>query len=147
MDNSSLLKEENNPIKSRTYVVLMVLNATLGSFYFGYEMAVLNTSEDKLTAHFKWDKHDKDLYIPWIVSIISISALFGALLAGPLSKLGRRVAIILTDVFSILAIGVCLLSFYNINVWVLLLGRLLCGISVGLNSALVPLYIREISPI
>jgi len=33
------------------------------------------------------------------------------------------------------------------NLPVLLIGRLVCGLSVGLNSAIVPLFINEVSPI
>lgn len=33
------------------------------------------------------------------------------------------------------------------NIWVIIVGRFLCGIVAGLNTALVPLYIREFSPL
>lgn len=90
----------------------MVFNATWGSFYFGYQMAVLNTAEDKVATHFKWDKNDKDFYIPICVTLIPLSALVGALLGGPISKFGRRTAFLVTDVLSIVGILVILLSFY-----------------------------------
>jgi MFS family permease len=32
------------------------------------------------------------------------------------------------------------------NIYLLIAGRAICGFAVGLNSALVPLYINEISP-
>ena len=49
---------------------------------------------------------------------------------------------IITDIFGI--IGTLLFVFPNI--WVGILARFICGISVGLNSAIVLLYVKEISP-
>ena len=40
--------------------------------------------------------------------------------------------------------GTILFIVPNINVGIA--GRFICGISVGLNSVIVPLYVREISP-
>lgn len=48
-----------------------------------------------------------------------------------------------TDVIGIVG---CLLIFAN-NYWVTTwVSRLICGFAVGTNSAIVPMYINEISP-
>jgi len=41
-------------IKSTCYIYLAALNATIGgAIFFGYNLTVLNTMEDKLATHFK----------------------------------------------------------------------------------------------
>ena len=82
-----------------------------------------------------------------MTSIVPFVALVGALIGGPLAKLGRKIALIATDVFSIIGVITCVcgLHFKSINAF--LIGRIICGINVGLNSTLVPLYIKEISPV
>ena len=68
-------------------------------------------------------------------------------MAGPLSTLGRRLSLIIVDLISIFGLIICLLSVYSINVWFLIIGRIICGISSGFNTTLVPLYIKEVSPV
>ena len=63
-----------------------------------------------------------------------------------MSKMGRRKAMILTDIISIIGMGFCALSIHNTSVIWFLIGRMICGITTGLNTTLVPLYNREYSP-
>ena len=67
----------------------------------------------------------------------------GALLSGLLcSKLGRRNSLIITDILTIISCIPLLIS----NTILIFIGRFLYGITAGLNSAIVPLYVREMSP-
>lgn len=50
--------------------------------------------------------------------------------------------IIIIDIVSIGALFLCAIS----NVWVIILARFINGITVGINSALVPIFINEVSP-
>jgi len=125
----------------------MALNSCLGTFFYGYQMTVLNTMADKFATHMRWSDEDKDYYIPIATSILPATALFGTLLGGVLAKCGRNFALILVDIVSIIGIFVCMCSVYDTNVYVLFAGRILCGLTTGLNSVLVSLYIKEISPV
>ena len=126
---------------------MMALNACWGAFFFGYQMTVLNTMTDKLQAHMGWSDDDKDQYIPIATSLVPGVALIGSLLGGIVCKWGRNFALILVDIVSIIGVFICMLSVYDTNVWVLYVGRAICGLTTGLNSMLVPLYIKEISPV
>jgi len=55
---------------------------------------VLNTSTDKITEHFNWDDSEKNQYIPLNTSLLPVGCLVGALFGGPLSKYGRKTAMI-----------------------------------------------------
>jgi len=120
---------------------MMVINASLGAIFFGYVMGIFNVASDFLTIVVFPGISDTLLYL--ITSAIPLGAGLGAWTAGSLaSKYGRRNAMIITDLITIIAVG---LKFVN-NEYALLVGRLICGYCVGLNSTLVPLYIAEVSP-
>ena len=126
---------------------MLVFNATMGAFYFGYVYSIINTSADKLSAHFQWKGDEKDKIISIITSLTPTAALFGALIAAPIAKIGRRKAMIIADIIGIIGLLVCLYSIYIKSLYTLFIGRVICGLIVGCNSALTPLYIKEISPV
>ena len=82
----------------------------MGSFFFGYELSVLNTSQTKMATHFGWDPTQETLYSSWINGLIPIGGLFGALLAGQLAKMGRRFAMFVIDYCSIVGVFICLFA-------------------------------------
>lgn len=72
-----------------------------------------------------------------------VGAIIGAFSGGIMaSKLGRRKTFILADIIGMIG---CTIWVFQGNA-PLLLGRLIGGVAVGINSAIVPLYINEISP-
>jgi SP family galactose:H+ symporter-like MFS transporter len=79
-----------------------------------------------------------------VVSIILIGGLVGALFAGSLAdKIGRKRTIALTS--SLFIFGAAIISLSN-SYEVLLLGRFISGIGVGIISLCAPLYLAEVSP-
>lgn len=123
----------------------MVLNATLGMFQFGYILTILNT----LMLYFQKDVYnftaeEKDRYSSLLNSVVNVGAVVGALTAGPVAKkFGRRTAMLFIDIIVILASFLTLF----VSVPLFIVGRVIGGYCVGFNSALVPLYINEITPL
>ncbi|KAG4922969.1 hypothetical protein JHK86_051782 [Glycine max] len=120
--------------------------ACLGAMLFGYHLGVVNGSLEYLA---------KDLGITqntviqgWIVSALLAGATVGSFTGGALAdKFGR------TRTFQLDAIPLAIGGFlWSVNrPWVeecsnMIIGRLLAGIGIGVTSAIVPLYISEISP-
>lgn len=69
-------------------------------------------------------------------------AILGSLIGGSLStKIGKRWTFIFTDGLGI--IGCFIWIFKGSNIFI---GRFICGISVGMNAAVVPVFIHEMSP-
>ena len=64
-----------------------------------------------------------------------------------MAKLGRRTAMIIIDAIAILGVLICLFSIFQKSIFILYVGRFICGLMVGANSSLVPLYIKEVSPL
>ena len=80
----------------------------------------------------------------WVTSILTVGALFGALVAGVLSdRIGRKAVLAGTDFFFILGAVVQAASF---NLPAFYAGRFLMGLGVGSAAGIVPLYIGELAP-
>lgn len=63
--------------------------------------------------------------------------------SGLADTFGRRKALIFSALPMLIG---CLLSATAGNLWGMVAGRIAVGVGIGLSSALVPLYISEISP-
>ncbi|XP_004492955.1 plastidic glucose transporter 4-like [Cicer arietinum] len=116
--------------------------ACLGAFLFGYHLGVVNGALEYLA---------KDLGIAqntvlqgWIVSTLLAGATVGSFTGGALAdKFGR------TRTFQLDAIPLAVGGFLCAtaqSVQTMIIGRTLAGIGIGVASAIVPLYISEISP-
>lgn len=88
-----------------------------------------------------------------IVSLTSLGAAFGSLFSGVVSDyLGRKKVILVADIF--LTVGALMQAFCPSdklgiepnNILVLMVGRIVVGIGVGIAAMIVPIYIAEISP-
>ena len=79
------------------------------------------------------------------MSLALVGAAIGALFAGVLSdKIGRKKVILLAD--AIFSAGALTMAFAP-QIWVLMLGRVIIGLGVGIASQAVPLYLSEVSPV
>ncbi|XP_028785529.1 plastidic glucose transporter 4-like [Neltuma alba] len=128
--------------KSSGTVLPYVGVACLGAMLFGYHLGVVNGALEYLA---------KDLGIAentalqgWIVSTLLAGATVGSFTGGTLAdKFGR------TRTFQLDAIPLTIGAFLCAtaqSVQTMIIGRLLAGIGIGVTSAIVPLYISEISP-
>ncbi|KAJ9540935.1 hypothetical protein OSB04_027441 [Centaurea solstitialis] len=152
--------------KSAGSVLPYVGVASLGAILFGYHLGVVNGALEYLA---------KDLGIAenavlqgimaapgWVVSSLLAGATVGSFTGGSLADQFGRTKTFLLDSIP-LAIGAFLWAMKDIvfidapnmssffsatatNVQTMIVGRLLAGIGIGISSAVVPLYISEISP-
>lgn len=129
--------------KSFFYVFSVVFNAALGTFFFGYMIGVFNPTQTCVEIVNGWNESEKKVYDGVVTALMPVGAIIGAFIGGILgSKIGRRWTFILADIIGIVGCVIWIFSGFP-----LFLGRFIGGISVGINSAVVPLYINEISPI
>ncbi|GKV16781.1 hypothetical protein SLEP1_g27373 [Rubroshorea leprosula] len=136
------VKSLNPKVKSSGTVLPFVGVACLGAILFGYHLGVVNGALEYLA---------KDLGIAentvlqgWVVSTLLAGATVGSFTGGALAdKFGR------TRTFQLDAIPLVIGAFLCAtaqSVQTMIIGRLLAGIGIGISSAIVPLYISEISP-
>jgi sugar porter (SP) family MFS transporter len=122
------------------YVYRICLVATLGGLLFGYDTAVISGANNALQAHFRLS----DIYLGWVVGSALLGCCAGVLIAGKLTDLiGRRAVLALSAVLFLVSALICAITVTPTE---LVCARILGGIGVGMASLLSPLYIAELSP-
>ncbi|GAB4816004.1 hypothetical protein N2152v2_003050 [Parachlorella kessleri] len=136
-----------SPGASRALLVLTAV-AGIGGFLFGYDTGVISGAlpyvRDDLLRQHAGDAARLAWLQEVIVSAAIVAAGVGSALGGALSDVaGRKRALLLADVlFTLGALGMGLAW----DVGVLIAGRALVGLGVGLASVTVPVYIAECAP-
>ena len=127
-------------------------------FQFGFNSSSLNTPQTKVEQFINetfMERYDSELssdsistYFSIAVSMFLVGGLIGALSGGWVAeKFGRKRGLLYTQVFSLLG-AILMGSCKAANSYeILVLGRILVGISAGLFTGLSPLYVAEIAPI
>ena len=146
------------PVTLKTY--LMCAFAAFGGIFFGYDSGWIN---GVLAMNFVVNQYTgmdappsdapqaaKDAFVipaytqSLVVSILSCGTFFGAIIAGDLADLfGRRTTIIVGCVVFIVGV---ILQVASTGVPLMVPGRLIAGFGVGFVSAIIILYMSEISP-
>lgn len=135
------------PVTWKAY--LMCAFASFGGIFFGYDSGYINgVNGSKFFIHQVEGAGADSLsesHTSLITSILSCGTFFGALIAGDLAdRMGRKWTVI-TGCF-IYAIGVVIqmITGHGDALACIVVGRLIAGIGVGFESAIVILYMSEI---
>lgn len=119
----------------------MTLVGSIGGFLFGYDTGIIAGAQ----LYFKdtWPEMstvEREL----TVSLALLGAFFGSLIAGPSSDaIGRKPIILISDIIFI--IGSLVMALAE-TIPVLMAGRVLVGLGVGIASMSVPVYLSEVAP-
>lgn len=124
---------------SKSKVLLIALIVTIGGLLFGHNTAVVNGSLSFLVDSWNINSWMQGL----ISSALELSAAIGAIFGGGISdKIGRKKTLrIISWIFLIGAVGCALAP----SAWFLVGARFFLGLAVGAASAIVPIYLAEIS--
>ena len=115
--------------------------AATGGLLFGYDTGVIATALPYISKEWVLDDSSK----AWVVSIVLLGGMVGALFSGRFSDtLGRKKVNFVTAILFTIA---SIMSWQASNVNTLIFARLLIGIAVGIASYSVPLYIAEIASV
>ena len=121
---------------------LIALSATLGSVAWGYNLTVFNSLRLFLQRNVFPDASEQT--IANLASVVNLVAIAGSYFAGRfVSSYGRRKTLLMADVVGI--IGSCCCIIHSLPI--IFVGRILIGFSIGINSAVMPLYNVEMSPL
>ena len=115
---------------------------SIGGFLFGYDTGIIAGAQ----LYLKDDWSDiTTVERELVVSLALLGAAVGALVAGPSSDaFGRKPVIIASDVLFVAGSTVMASAP---TVGVLMVGRLLVGLAIGVASAIVPVYLSEVAPV
>lgn len=124
----------------RLFVFVAAGFAALGGLLFGYDTGVISGAELFLRDQFTLSTFALEL----IVSGVLAGAAVGALAGGRFADLfGRRKLLIATAVIFAAGALVCAAAT---STGMLIAGRIVVGLGIGLSSGTVPVYISEVSP-
>jgi sugar porter (SP) family MFS transporter len=127
-------------VGSQRYVYIAAIFAAVGGLLFGYDTGVISGALIFIKRSFGLSTFEQEL----AVSSVLVGAAVFATVGGRLSDLfGRRKMLLVTSVIFIAGALVCAFSG---SIQILILGRVMVGIGIGLASSVVTLYNAEISP-
>jgi SP family galactose:H+ symporter-like MFS transporter len=126
--------------KGDRFVILAVAVAALGGLLFGYDTGVISGAILFIKKDFSLSSTLEEL----VVSAVLMGAIVGAAAGGKLSdRYGRRRMIIMSAViFTLGALG----TSFAPSVKLLIAGRIVVGVAIGIASFVSPMYISEIAP-
>ena len=136
---------EKKPKKDGTwFVIKLAIIASFSGLLFGYDTGVVSGASIFIQDHMDIT----DLEVEIMVSITILSAAFSALAGGPvMKKTGRKMVLTIASIIFILGSVLMGLSFGPKNgYYVLVIGRFIVGIAIGLASEAGPVYIAEVAP-
>lgn len=119
----------------------VMLFAALGGFLFGYDTSVINGALFQMKEHFGFSEHSWEAGL--IVSIAIAGCFVGAFIPGFFARCwGRRTCIAIADVLFI--IGSVVMAVAN-SASVVLVGRAIVGLGIGICSVIIPVYLAEVT--
>lgn len=125
---------------SKATAIFVCILAALAGLMFGLDIGVISGAQQFIQKEFAVS----DSTIGLIVSFMMIGAAVGALVAGWLSgHLGRKRSLILGAVLFVAGSLLCGAAW---NPEVLIVGRFILGVAIGVASFTAPLYLAEIAP-
>lgn len=134
-------KTQPTPTSSRHgFLYLAAAVASLSGLLFGYDTGVVSGA----LLFLKTQYHLSPTMQEVVTGVVLVGACLGAVGSGRLAdRLGRRLLMIATS--AVFLVGV-LVTALAPNIVVLIVGRVIVGVGIGVASYLGPLYISEISP-
>ncbi|HED03148.1 MAG TPA: sugar porter family MFS transporter [Candidatus Fraserbacteria bacterium] len=132
--------KETKLAKKDRFVYVAAFFAALGGLLFGYDTGVISGAILFVKQQFALTPGMEGV----VVSAVLAGAVIGAIAGGPLSdRYGRRPVIIAAAIlFALGAAGTALAP----GVYLLIAGRVVVGVAIGVASLIAPMYIAEIAP-
>uniref|UniRef100_A0A7C9AMC8 Major facilitator superfamily (MFS) profile domain-containing protein n=2 Tax=Opuntia streptacantha TaxID=393608 RepID=A0A7C9AMC8_OPUST len=125
------------------YILGLTMAAGIGGLLFGYDTGVISGALLYIKDDFEAVRRSSFLQ-ETIVSMALVGAMMGSAAAGWINDTyGRKKATLLAD--AVFAIGAVVMAAAP-DPYILIVGRLLVGLGVGLASVCAPVYIAEASP-
>jgi MFS family permease len=136
------------PVTWKAYLICAF--ASFGGIFFGYDSGYINgVNGSSLFIHLVEGPDKKALrssYQSLIVSILSAGTFFGAIIAGDVAeRIGRKWTVVSGCLIYIVGVIIQMITGPSVDaLGTIVAGRLIAGLGVGFESAIVILYMSEI---
>ncbi|KAI9927097.1 hypothetical protein ASPWEDRAFT_177557 [Aspergillus wentii DTO 134E9] len=127
------------------YILLQSFFASIGGLLYGYDQGVISgvLVMNNFKKTFPLIASNSTLQ-GWMVSILTLGAIFGAFINGPIAdRFSRRWSILYANIIFLIGSAI---QAGSINIPMIFVGRFITGLAVGMLSMVVPLYIGEVAP-
>ncbi|KAF4628363.1 hypothetical protein G7Y89_g9789 [Cudoniella acicularis] len=127
------------------YILSLACFASIGGVLFGYDQGVISgvLVMNNFGKQFPLLANDATLQ-GWMVAVLTLGAMFGALVNGPIAdRISRRWSLLLANV--VFLIG-SIIQAAAVNIPMIFVGRFFAGLAIGQLSMVVPLYLGELAP-
>ncbi|KAJ4291302.1 hypothetical protein N0V88_006306 [Collariella sp. IMI 366227] len=137
------------PVTWKAYLICAF--ASFGGIFFGYDSGYINgvlaSQIFKDMVEYPGAKEVTESHTSLIVSILSCGTFFGALIAGDVADfIGRKWTVIIGCFIYLIGVVIQMITGVGDAFGAIVAGRLIAGIGVGFESAIVILYMSEICP-
>ncbi|XP_076453688.1 proton myo-inositol cotransporter-like [Babylonia areolata] len=134
-------KPAGSPPTTSRFVLVLTFFATLGGFLMGYDIGIVSGSMLFIRPFFHLSTFWTEAIVSGAVGAAAVSAITGGWI---IDTIGRRLSLLIGSV--IFTVGGVVMGAAP-NKEVLLIGRITCGLGIGLASVVVPVYVAEASPV
>lgn len=122
------------------FIIIVAAVAGFGGFLFGFDSSVIADTKNQLVSQFSLT----DFQWSMVVSASLLSSIFGIPLSGLFAdKLSRKSMLQIVASGFIIGTGLCAMAW---NLPILIIGRFIIGVCIGIASYISPLFIAEIAP-
>ena len=129
-----------SPRVNRGFILRISSIAALGGVLYGYDMGIIAAAALFVKHTFTLSA----LMEEWVVSIVLIGAMIGAIVGGAVAdRIGRRATLVWAA--GIFIVG-SLLAPLSTSVAMLIVARAIIGIGIGFTSVTAPVYVSELAP-
>jgi SP family arabinose:H+ symporter-like MFS transporter len=125
----------------KNFIAILMTTSSFGYAFWEYVLATSNSVIDYLR-YFVFPEIST-YQIALLAAILLIGALSGAIMGGPLSSnFGRRKVLLIGDILALIGVGLTMIERYE----TIIVGRILEGFVVGINSSVANIYTNEMIP-
>jgi len=125
---------------NRGFIYRISTIAALGGVLYGYDMGIIAAAALFVKRTFRLSTVMEE----WVVSIVLIGAMIGAIVGGAVAdRIGRRATLVWAAGIFILG---SVLAPLSTDVAMLIVARAIIGIGIGFTSVTAPVYVSELAP-
>ncbi|KAL3440968.1 general substrate transporter [Aspergillus insuetus] len=127
------------------FIFFQACVASIGGLLFGYDQGVISGVQVMTNFKSQFPQLASNTTLQgWMVSVLTLGAMFGALLNGPIADtFSRRWSILYANLVFLLGSAI---QAGAVTIPMLFVGRFIAGVAVGMLSMVVPLYLSEVAP-